>query len=266
MTTPKRYSGRVNYTPLPQSCYVRVNIPQDDGIPLSIKATFLDYNWRDFKKDDRVEVERSSKHDARHFRITRLLKEVLPKEENPCSEIYLEVSDTVQRQCNITVRDKEDFLRQQHAVFFREKTMSKDRVRFWLGEQYLRHNSIYDVLDKAFDLCEIRARTVSKSCAENGFWIICCPDQFARFLIYRNAAGGLKNGFMDLQATLFIPETPDYYTQMAHQHNIPRETVKAIVLSLGYGHDWLKGRMSDRVTGWPMVIDVSQRHTNPNTR
>lgn len=242
MITPERHLGRVSYAPNHQSCYVRINISKEDGVPLAIKASFSGFDYRCIKKGDWVEVRQTNPRDARCYGVTRFLKDVPPKEANPCSEIFADTKgDTV----NITT----------------EGTM-KDRVRFWLSDYYFQRNNIYPVLAKAFDLSENHAREAARG-PEEGFWIICRPDQFARFLIYRNKAG-IKNGFMDLTAELFVPETPDYYAQLAQDHNIPRETVKAIIKSLGYGHEWLKGRKG-HMRAKPTEIDVSQ-NPDPSSR
>lgn len=134
--------------------------------------------------------------------------------------------------------------------------MSKeDRVRFWIDYRYFQQRGMYDVLKKAFNLDENRAMA-AKTGPNDGFWIVCRLSQFARFMIYRNEAG-IKNGFMDLKADLFTPETPDYYTQLAKKFDIPREKVRVLIKALGYGHEWVKGRMS-HAAHEPTEIDVSK--------
>ena len=75
MIKPKTMIGRVSYPPNHQAYYVRVNIPQDGGIPLSIKATFSGFDRCDLKKGDIVEVERTDPNDARRYGVTRLFTE-----------------------------------------------------------------------------------------------------------------------------------------------------------------------------------------------
>lgn len=133
-----------------------------------------------------------------------------------------------------------------------------DRVRFWLGEQYLRKNNIYPVLMKAFGLGEEEARGLyNDSCAgDDGFWITCRPDQFARFMIYRNKAG-VRNGFMDLQATLFTPADIDRYTQLAQIVGITRDQAKRTAIALQYTSP---DDLGDRLDGGSRSgVDVSQR-------
>ncbi len=80
--------------------------------------------------------------------------------------------------------------------------MSRDRVRFFLHYRYY-DDRINVVMYKAFgmDFDEVQKLRAGNA---GGFWIICRPSQFARFLIYRDAAG-IANGFKDLNAALVDP-------------------------------------------------------------
>ena len=241
MTKPEKLLGEVTWAPNRMACSVRVNISQVSGIPLAIKAGFSGYRWQDIKKGDWVEVERTNPKDARRFRVIRLLKEVSPKEPiNVTLDVKVSIAD--------------DFKKGQEMMT-PYRSMSKDRVRFWIDHRYFQQRGMYDVLKKVFNLDENRARAAQTGPYE-GFWIVCRPSQFARFMIYRNEAG-IKNGFMDLKAVLFTPETPDYYTQLAHTLDIPRDKVKKMIKALGYGHDWLKDRMGHNEVKEPTEIDVS---------
>lgn len=80
-------------------------------------------------------------------------------------------------------------------------TMSHDRVKFFLGSQYTP-NEIARCLDSAFDIKRQEFEKMRQANHE-GFWIICRPSQFARFLIHRDEAG-LRNGFKDLRAELVL--------------------------------------------------------------
>ena len=75
MIKPRMRIGRVSWPPNHQACYVRVSIPQDDGLPLSIKATFSGFDRCDLKKGDIAEVERTDPNDARRYKVTRLFTE-----------------------------------------------------------------------------------------------------------------------------------------------------------------------------------------------
>lgn len=134
--------------------------------------------------------------------------------------------------------------------------MSNDRVRFWIDYRYFQQRGMYDVLKKAFDLSEHRARKAQTGPYE-GFWIVCRPSQFARFMIYRNEAG-IKNGFMDLKADLFVPEKPNYYTMLADIAGITHDQAKRVALALCFsGGDDIGQRLA-RDHGKAAEVDVSQ--------
>lgn len=100
--------------------------------------------------------------------------------------------------------------------------------------------------------------------AYGGFFIVCRPSQFARFLIFRNEAG-IKNGFMDLQATLYVPEPPrDIYTILAEKAGITRDQAKRGALALGFsGRRALEDQMGETVCDGPPEIDVSRNKYEP---
>ena len=133
--------------------------------------------------------------------------------------------------------------------------MSKDRIKFWLGYTYLQNHRIYGVLEQAFsmprDETELRHRSNSE-----GFWIICRPSQFARFMFYRNQAG-LKNGFLDLKTELFVPKCPgtDLYDQVAEATGVARCDVKTVLLAFSFS----RGDLKERYRGRSNEIDVSDR-------
>ncbi len=84
-------------------------------------------------------------------------------------------------------------------------TMSKDRVRFSLGIQYLQATCIDSVLHRAFGVSGKQIRKML-FCDRNSVDILCRPSQFARFLIYRNDAK-ITNGFKDLNPKLIDPKS-----------------------------------------------------------
>lgn len=110
---------------------------------------------------------------------------------------------------------------------------SRDRVRFHLGYQYLQNKAIEAVLLNAFGIgpCDLTSlKGQSNGC---GFDIICRPSQFARFLIFRNAAG-ISNGFKDLQPALYVPEPPrDGFDMLASAAGIDKCEVINVADALG---------------------------------
>ena len=128
----------------------------------------------------------------------------------------------------------------------------EERVRFWLGSRYFQgvtdYDRLIDVLDKSFGQEFPFPRDVIKG---EGFWVICRPDQFARFMIFRNAAG-ITNGFMDLKAELLQPEK-DLYTRISDNTGVPRRQVKKVLLSLDYSGV----SVADQVEARQREVDVS---------
>ncbi len=137
--------------------------------------------------------------------------------------------------------------------------MSQDRVRFWLPSNYYNtgHSVIMcSVLRDAFGLSYGQSERVMKD-NELGFWIVCRPSQFARFMIYRNNAG-IKNGFMDLKSELFTPlsDTQDVYRVLGDEINVRSGDVYKVTIALGL----TSGHVRDRMRGASVTqeIDVSQ--------
>lgn len=221
--TERRMLGYVNWAPNHQACYVRVNLPNwKDDIPLSIKATFSDFYYRDFEKGDAVEVERTDRKDARRFKVVRLMKTFTTQvPEKPTVE--------------------------------KEKTMSRDRVRFFIGDRYFALPNakikIGNVMAKAFGLSAMRVDGWMRG---DGFWVTCRPSQFARFLIYRNEVG-ITNGFMDLHAELVPARTDDVYDMLAAKAGVTRAAAKSVAQALSYGLRDVEGAMLAQFT----EVDVS---------
>jgi len=85
--------------------------------------------------------------------------------------------------------------------------MSKDRIKFKVLQKVayfssVRAEAIVTALVKGLGMYEHEAR----HCVANGATIICRPSQFARFLIFRNEAGG-DNTFKELEPELFTPDS-----------------------------------------------------------
>jgi hypothetical protein len=71
----------------------------------------------------------------------------------------------------------------------------------------------------------------------------------------------MTNGFKDLRADLFVPETElDAYERLARVANVSRDDAKCVALALGYNAACLKARLDDgRRTGdGCRVFDVSK--------
>ena len=84
--------------------------------------------------------------------------------------------------------------------------MSEDRVRFFLHFRYYQQMGMNNVLCRAFGM-DLDTVQELRRANDGGFWIVCRPSQFARFMIYRDAAG-INNGFKDLNAVLTEPCKP----------------------------------------------------------
>lgn len=242
MIEQKKLIGIVSWSPNHQACYVRVSIPNwKTDVPLSVKATFSDFNWRDIKKGDVVEVERSDPRDARHFRVLRLLKVVEPKEPVPVN-------------FTIAVPNAE--------TFKKEKTVEK--VKFYLNSKYFKNPELPGVLARVFNVTHEEYRVTFNQ--GTGFTFICTTDQFARFLIDRNL-NGIKNGFMDLNAKLIRSDPePDAYATLAKKVGITREQTKLVSLALGYSEGAFRSRVGYGARNWELgsvrmhrVLDVSER-------
>lgn len=131
----------------------------------------------------------------------------------------------------------------------RDMAMSKDRVRFELGSGYYMPHS-----DNARRITAVMVDSFGENCQRwsrifrdnpDGLTIVCRPSQFARFMIYRNAAG-IQNGFKDLHAEL-LPEPPDPLDGVAKVVGIPAKQVRRVLSAVNVdideldidGADWI---------------------------
>ncbi len=233
--------GEVSCDLHPQACYVRVNIPGGAGVPLSIKATLNDFARNSFTKGRVVAVRETNHTDRRRFKITRVYSLVNAAAENICTKIETESAEA--------------FGKEQHM-----STMSHDRIRFVIDDCYYNNpgkvNALRGVLEKAFTLGRSRSAQLMSN-DYGGFYIICRPSQFARFLIYRNDAG-IKNGFIDLQAKLFVP--PPKLTALetlAKRVELSVHQVDRVLKAMGLGQHDIEAVLEDRCDEAPEV-DVSQ--------
>ncbi len=254
---PRKRLGKVSCVPNKQACYVRVSLPQDDGLPLSIKATFTGFNRTSLEKNTWVEVERSDARDARRYRVLRFFNDVV----GPVKPKVEALGYSEARNCAFDPPQG--------------KTTADDRVKFYLGGQYLAEGrtfkKIQGILWSAFGLCAadthswmVKRSFSQPSYAQQGKWILCRPDQFARFLIHRNDQG-IQNGFKDLQPKLGpVEPEKDVYGRVSrkldHYYGMSevqrRYTVKETCDLLGLTVDEIDERLGVDNSA---VIDVSDR-------
>jgi hypothetical protein len=162
--------------------------------------------------------------------------------------------------------------REMHTEYEASIKMSHDRVKFFIGKQYFGPK-LGEVLSQAFGYPESNKGSWTNRMRDysEGFYLVCRPSQFARFMILRDAAG-LVNGFKDLHAELFVPQPPkDIYTRIADATEVDRDSVKRVMLAFAYNADELEDRFRPKrvqpecpITGRSLrVFDVS---SNPHTR
>lgn len=162
-------------------------------------------------------------------------------------------------------KDAEAFGKEQAMTH--SNTMSHDRVRFFISDSYYKNvhqqGVLRDVLKKAFGLGTASSTQCMSGCC-GGFYVVCRPSQFARFLIFRNDAG-IKNGFVDLQAKLYVPAPPkDGYTLLAEKIGITRDQAKRAALALHFSdcHE-VEERVGNETCDNSVEIDVSRNKHEP---
>ena len=152
-------------------------------------------------------------------------------------------------------------------------SMSHDRVKFFLPSRNFNgrqggfsKGTMKRVLWKAFGMSE---RTSDGLMCENfqGFWIICRPSQFARFIIYRAETGEGINGIKDLQPELFVPEPKrDAYDLLSEAAGLGSQgfrMAKSVAGALGLTEDDIRDKLCfDSRAAEPVVFDVSKNPFN----
>ncbi|MEE8608960.1 MAG: hypothetical protein V3S55_15255 [Nitrospiraceae bacterium] len=215
------YLGTVSYRPNNQACYVRVSLPDPcgagDDIPLSIKATFTDFPRDELKQGTIVTVRRSDPNDARKYYISGIPM-VVP--DNFVTAKQTEETDMANK-------------------------MSKDRVKFFLCGRYFTNGQSQSgmtrercipIILKAFGMPRNLVHAVMDG-SPQGFWIVCRPSQFARFIVYRHESGQCINGIKDLEPELIDPPSPlTLYQQVANKVRMDYEVV-SLVLNAAKVHD-----------------------------
>ena len=158
---------------------------------------------------------------------------------------------------------------------------SRDRVKFFLPSRYFVRNrsrnsngmdrrDCQDVLHQAFNIGDDRSRDLFEREPE-GFWIVCRPSQFARFIVLRAqviARAGGVNGISDLQTSLFVPDERPPRERLAALAGIEPGEAGRVLHHLGLGpkdvERLLKQRGIDECPTWNRgrtVVDVST-HVN----
>ena len=124
-------------------------------------------------------------------------------------------------------------------------TMSKDRVRFFLGERYFRHQArrcanssamsrptCQGILQDAFGIPPaISAGLMGKH--PHGFHVICRPSQFARFIVLRCEADECINGVKDLSPELLDEREAArqlYYDVVADETGVDADCVAQVLM------------------------------------
>lgn len=233
--------GLVSCDPSHNSATVRVRVTLNgDPTPIAIKASFRGYDWQKIRKGDCVTLSRSSPSDKRAYRIVKIHRGDI----NPCAEIHLPRPPFSHQEAERKIAMSKYTSQNWHGG--NPRNMSKDRVRFFVGNRYYdncrdgaNYSDTQRVLLKAFGISLNESHKLMDG--TSGFWIVCRPSQFARFLIYRNEAG-LKNGFMDLAAKLQPACGADPITQLAADASVSFMLTQRVVQALGMSKDdvWSK--------------------------
>jgi hypothetical protein len=113
--------------------------------------------------------------------------------------------------------------------------MSKDRIRFFLPFLYFQISmtrkgmhrvTCAQVLVKAFGHSVVYWYKIMDRSPE-GFYIVCRPSQFARFIVFRAEAGECVNGIKDLEPKLLSPE--DKYMIIADKAGVDYERTRLVM-------------------------------------
>lgn len=118
--------------------------------------------------------------------------------------------------------------------------MSTDRVTFFLPYRYFSDSSngmtkprCRAILLRAFDMTHCESELLMED-YPNGFWIVCRPSQFARFIVDRHETGHCINGIRDLTPKIIGTDESDFYGEIALVAGVDRNTVRRVALALSY--------------------------------
>jgi hypothetical protein len=140
-------------------------------------------------------------------------------------------------------------------------SMSRDRVKFFLPYRYFQNGrggngmaaeDCQKVLLSAFDITMAESASLMVMRPE-GFWIVCRPSQFARFIIRRHEWGDCINGIRDLKPELIDNyREKDWYEVVGDKLGLSRGTVERVADALGFNEDCTPPRSRN-------LIDVAAR-------
>lgn len=196
------------------SPYVKVEVDQEDAVPLSLKAMPGQYRKCNLTVGRYVLVERTT-GGYKGWRIKHLFK----RDFEPSS---LNTGDSEMGICK-----------------------KRHHVRFQLPPRYFQsrsHNQ--NTMDR--DTCvAILVKSFGESSCywyaqmdehPEGLTIICRKSQFADFIVNRHDKGDCTNGVRDL-APEFVDQKVDQYTEIANSTGVCRNAVKKVLLALAYSGD-----------------------------
>lgn len=215
------FTGKVTWAPI-RGAYARIAIPQSDGIPLCVKATYPDtFGFRErLVKNTWVQMRRSP-HDKRRYHITQILTE----------EEAVAVS-----------KDRVRFHLAPHMLQKGKCGYSNVMERaFGLKRRSLSHDLI--------------CSGVTIICRPSQF------ARFMIYRNDAIQAGNIRgcNTFSEMNPELIEAEKPDIYSRLARATGVPREDVKKVTLALMYSPDDLEDHVDNVAAnnGKSTVIDVS---------
>lgn len=208
--------GKVSRDYHQSSTWVKVSVPQIDGIPLSLKAHRGKFAKELFVKDRTVEITLSCKHSTYRYSVTEVYstqqdwaeaeERVLEglkgrlQETHPCVKYGCRKEATKESWEDEEVGCRRTTTAQRTARYFEES--QEERMSFYIGSRYFGSQELRQklkpVLREALDMTSVEA---DMHMQDYGFWVVCRASQFAKFLIYRDRAG-ICNGFIDLRAQL----------------------------------------------------------------
>ena len=163
----ERLIGKVTRDMHRSATYVRVNVPQFDSCPLSLRASIRGFDRSQFKQGVVVEVEPWDR--GSRFKVVTVFDPVDVEDED----------------CRCDSEERPEF--------------DMRWVRFFLGVRYYKEPRDRELMQRLLvnSLSMSRSEAI-KVTGSYGTWIVCRLDQFARFLIVRDRAG-FVNGFADLK-------------------------------------------------------------------
>jgi len=217
-----RFLGQVSWSPNAQAVYVRVSVPlKGDRGSLAIKATFRGFSRRCLTKGVWVTVSKTDPKDHRRYCVMDILDR-----EPPVSFDMGAMNSN-----RLGFDDSEDNVAAKSDI----RPVIKFCIPASRFENVTEGVGLAGVLSQAFDIryAEVLRHKQTRHC--RGMIILCRPDQFAMFLIYRNDKG-LTNGFKELHPEIvhLNERRNDAYDSLAEKVGITREQAKLAALMLNF--------------------------------